>query len=58
MVGPFLGAILFEAVRSLATQYTPEIWQLMLGAVMLAIIVFLPGGLWSLFQHRQAKALK
>jgi branched-chain amino acid transport system permease protein len=58
VIAPFLGAILFEAVRSLATQYTPEIWQLMLGAVMLAIIVFLPGGLWSLFQHRQAKALK
>jgi branched-chain amino acid transport system permease protein len=58
VAAPFLGAILFEAVRSLATQYTPEVWQLMLGIVMLGIIVFLPGGLWSLFQRQPGKALK
>ena len=29
-------------------QYAPNIWQMALGAAMLAIIMFLPGGLWTL----------
>ena len=32
----------------LASQYAPNVWQMALGAAMLAIIMFLPGGLWTL----------
>lgn len=51
VAAPFLGALLFEAVRSFAMQYAPFTWQLILGAVLLLLILFLPGGLWSLFRR-------
>jgi branched-chain amino acid transport system permease protein len=48
VLAPFLGAAIFEAVRTLANQYAPNVWQMTLGVVMLALILFLPAGLWSL----------
>ncbi len=52
VIAPFLGSLLFELVQSFAMAYTPEIWQLMLGAALLLTILFFPGGLWSLFERR------
>lgn len=52
VMAPFLGSIVFEAIRSFATQYFPNVWQATLGVAMLAIIMFLPGGLWTVFQRR------
>jgi branched-chain amino acid transport system permease protein len=43
-----LSAIIFEGLRTLASQYAPIVWQMSLGLAMLAIIMFLPAGLWSL----------
>ncbi len=51
---PFLGSLLFEWIKSVAYQYTPYTWQLVLGFAMLAVIMFLPAGLWSLFRRRAA----
>jgi len=48
VLAPFLGAAIFEAVRTVANQYAPNVWQMTLGIVMLALILFLPSGLWSL----------
>ena len=48
VVAPFLSAVVFEALRTLASQYAPNVWQMSLGLAMLAIILFLPAGLWSL----------
>jgi branched-chain amino acid transport system permease protein len=48
VLAPFLGAAIFEAVRTVANQYAPNVWQMTLGLVMLALILFLPAGLWSL----------
>jgi branched-chain amino acid transport system permease protein len=45
---PLIGSLVFEAVRSFAIQYSPQTWQMTLGGVLLLVIVFLPGGLWSL----------
>jgi len=56
VIAPFLGSLLFELVQSFAMSYTPEIWQLMLGAALLLTILFVPGGLWSLFERRRAGA--
>lgn len=47
----YVGALVFELVRTYAFQYAPHIWQLILGATLLAIIMFLPEGLWSLRQR-------
>ena len=49
---PLLGMIVFEAIRTVAFQYLPYTWQMVVGASMLAIILFLPAGLWSVFRRR------
>lgn len=48
-VGPaFVGSLLFESVRSFAVAMLPQLWQLLLGSVLLLTILFLPQGLGSL----------
>jgi len=54
VIAPFLGALLFESIRSVAFDVSPNTWQMVLGASLLAVIVFLPNGLWSLFRRRKA----
>jgi ABC-type branched-subunit amino acid transport system permease subunit len=49
VVAPFLGAIIFEFIRTYAYQYSPNTWQLVLGTAMMLVIIFLPAGLWSAF---------
>ncbi len=53
VVAPFIGAFLLELVRTYALEYTPYTWQMILGGTMLAVILFLPGGLWSLRELRR-----
>jgi branched-chain amino acid transport system permease protein len=48
VLAPFLGAAIFETVRSFAYEYSPNTWQMTLGITMLLVMIFLPGGLWSL----------
>ncbi len=48
VAAPFVGSFLLEMVRTYAFEYAPYTWQLILGGTMLAVILFLPGGLWSL----------
>ncbi len=53
----FIGALVFELIRTYAFQYAPHIWQLILGGILLGIIMFLPNGLWSLLGRlRRVKA--
>lgn len=57
-LAPLAGSIVFEFVRNYAFKLSPYTWQLSLGIVLLLIILFLPGGLWSLtkpFAHRGTK---
>src|SRR5258707_11063104 len=49
VLAPFFGAILLELLRSFAYEYSPNTWQLVVGGAMLAVILFLPNGLWSMF---------
>jgi branched-chain amino acid transport system permease protein len=44
----FIGSLLFELVRSVAVDLLPGTWQIILGSVLLATILFLPEGLGSL----------
>ena len=55
VVAPFLGALVFEWINTVAYQYTPNTWQMTLGTAMLLVIMFLPDGLWSLFTRRQGR---
>ena len=47
VLGSFLGAMIFESIRSFAYDLSPNTWQMVLGAILMLIIFFLPGGLWS-----------
>lgn len=47
----YVGALVFELIRTYAFEYAPQVWQLILGGTLLAIILFLPEGLWSLRQR-------
>ncbi len=44
---PLVGSVVFELVRTYAFKYAPYTWQMSLGIVMLAIVLFMPGGLWA-----------
>lgn len=56
VLAPFLGAFIFETIRSFAYEYSPNTWQMALGIAMLVVIMFLPGGLWSLFTRKRKAA--
>jgi branched-chain amino acid transport system permease protein len=53
----FIGSLLFEAVRSFAFAMSPQIWQMLLGSVLLLTILFLPQGLGSLFSRLRGRHL-
>ena len=54
VIAPFLGALIFGAIHSVAYDLSPNTWQMSMGLALLAAIVFLPDGLWSLFRRRSA----
>ena len=54
VVAPFLGAAIFGIIHTVAYDLSPNTWQMTLGIALLLVIVFLPEGLWSLFNRRQA----
>jgi branched-chain amino acid transport system permease protein len=53
VVAPFLGALIFGAIHTVAYGWSPNTWQMSMGLALLAAIVFLPDGLWSLFTKRK-----
>ncbi len=53
---PFIGALIYELIRTYAFDQFPGIWQLIMGGTLLLIIMFLPNGLWSLVDRYRAKA--
>ena len=52
VLAPFAGALLYGIIHTTAYDLSPNTWQMSLGLALLAIIVFLPEGLWSLFRKR------
>ncbi|MDJ0814670.1 MAG: branched-chain amino acid ABC transporter permease [Desulfobacterales bacterium] len=48
VMAPLVGAFLLELLRTYAFEYAPYTWQMILGVTMLMVILFLPGGLWSI----------
>ena len=47
--GAFAGALAYEVVRSYASVFAADIWQLVLGVFLLVIILFAPGGLVGIY---------
>lgn len=56
VAAPFIAAIAFSSIRTFAIQEAPNTWQMVLGVVLLALILFLPKGLWSLIDRRYGSA--
>jgi ABC-type branched-subunit amino acid transport system permease subunit len=54
VIAPFLGALIFGVIQSVAFKVSPNTWQMILGGSLLVVIVFLPNGVWSLFRRRKA----
>ena len=50
----YIGALVFELIRTYAFEYAPQIWQFILGGSLLVIIMFLPDGIWSLKSRLRA----
>ncbi len=48
VVAPIVGSFLLELLRLYAVEWSPNTWQIIMGAAMLLTIIFLPKGLWSL----------
>jgi branched-chain amino acid transport system permease protein len=55
VAAPFLAAIVFAVIRTFAIQEAPHTWQMTLGFVLLALIAFLPKGLWSLLARTRRR---
>jgi branched-chain amino acid transport system permease protein len=57
VTGAFAGALVFEVVRTYAAAFAANIWQMILGAVLLLIVLFAPGGLVALYRSTVARLL-
>ena len=55
VAAPFVGAIVFEVIRHFAWEHGANLWQLIMGGTLLAIIMFMPNGIWSLIQRLSRK---
>jgi branched-chain amino acid transport system permease protein len=49
VLSPFFGAFALEVLRTFAAANFPDAWQMVLGAIMLLIVLFVPKGLGHLF---------
>lgn len=58
VLAPVGGSILIEFLKTYAYKYAPYTWQMVLGSIMLVIILFLPGGLWSLYERVRMREVK
>jgi len=48
LLGPIIGAITVNAMKSWATRAYPDLWFIFLGLLFILVVVFLPGGIVSL----------
>ena len=52
LIGPILGAFFVNGAKSWFTQVFPEFWLYFLGALFIAVTLFLPHGIVGLFRRR------
>jgi urea transport system permease protein len=48
LIGPVIGAIAVNALKSWATRAFPDLWLMILGAMFVIVVLFLPKGIVSL----------
>jgi len=57
LIGPIVGAFFVNGAKSWFTQVFPEFWLYFLGALFIAVTLFLPGGIVGIFRHPKVLAL-
>ena len=55
VIAPQVGTFLLELYRTYAVEYAPYTCQIILGVTMLLVILFLPGGIWSIGAERRTE---
>lgn len=55
ILAPFIGAVVFELLRTYAFELVPHAWQMIVGGTLLTVILFLPGGVWSIVEKVMRK---
>jgi urea transport system permease protein len=53
LVGPIVGAFFVNGAKSVFTQYLPEYWLFVLGALFIAVTIFLPNGIVGLLRRKR-----
>jgi urea ABC transporter permease protein UrtC len=48
LVGPIIGAVFVNALKSWATRAYPDLWLIILGLLFILVVLFLPAGIISL----------
>jgi urea ABC transporter permease protein UrtC len=48
LIGPVIGAIVVNALKSWATRAYPDLWLIILGAMFVIVVLFLPKGIVGL----------
>ena len=48
ILGPIIGAVLVNALKSWATRAIPDLWPLLLGGMFVLIVLFMPAGIVGL----------
>lgn len=54
LLGPIVGAISINALKSWATRAYPDLWLIILGGLFILVVLFLPGGIVSVPARAQA----
>lgn len=57
VIAAFAGSIAFELIRTAALAFFPQGWQLILGGVLLATIMFFPNGIGALVTSQKRPGL-
>lgn len=58
LLGPIIGAIFVNALKSWATRAAPELWLYILGGLFIGVVLLLPGGIISIPSKFKALAAK
>jgi len=53
-----VASLALELVRSFSNLYLPNTWQLVLGSFLLAVILFLPRGIGSLWTRERRRTVE
>jgi ABC-type branched-subunit amino acid transport system permease subunit len=54
LIGPILGAIFVNALKSWATRAYPDLWLIILGTLFILVVLFMPGGIVGLPKQMRA----